>query len=267
MDKHRIPLLVANWKSNNMWEDTERFTQQLREALPQYFTTDAELPLDLVVCPAALYVGLLGSLLDSAQIFLGAQAVSGFGPGAYTGEISAEMLADNGCDFAIVGHSERRQLFGEDERTIPPKLSRLREQEIVPILCIGEDSETRESGSATRFVLGQLESVVDELKKFSAGEFVIAYEPIWAIGTGRNAGPDDAEEMAGEIRRWIGRALSDQHRDMTLVLYGGSVKPDNIAEYLACPQIDGALVGGASLGADSFAALTQACTGLIESQS
>ncbi len=263
MDNQRIPLLVANWKSNNLWEDTEQFNLKLRELLPQYFTEEDDLPLDLVVCPAALYISLLGSLLDSAQIFLGAQAVSAYGPGAYTGEVSAQMLADNGCDFAIVGHSERRALFGEDDRAIAAKLAQLREHEIVPILCIGEDSETRESGSAASFVTSQLEAVREELRRFSPGELVVAYEPIWAIGTGRNAEPSDAQSMAGEIRRWIDAKLSAEHGAMTLVLYGGSVNPENIADYLSQSEIDGALVGGASLKAESFSQMARACAKLL----
>lgn len=264
MDKQRIPLLAANWKANNLWEDTEQFIAQLRQALPQYFIETGDMPLDLVICPSAVYISLMGSLLDSAQIYLGAQAVSAYGPGAYTGEVTAGMLADNGCDFAIVGHSERRQLFGEDERAISAKLRALREQEIVPILCVGEELEIRESGRAEQFVLGQLEALEDELKQFEAGELVIAYEPIWAIGSGRSAGPADAQGMAGGIRGWIGSRLSTDHGEMTLVLYGGSVNPDNIADYLSQPQIDGALIGGASLKADSFAAMTMACTELLE---
>jgi triosephosphate isomerase len=264
MDNQRIPLLAANWKSNNLWEDTEQFNRGLREQLPEYFSETEDPPLDLVVCPATLYISLLGSLLDSAQIYLGAQAVSAHGPGAYTGEVSAAMLADNGCDFAIVGHSERRAMFGEDDRAIAGKLAQLRDHEIVPILCVGEDSETRESGAALRYVSGQLDAQLDELKRFSPGELVVAYEPIWAIGTGRNAEPADAEEMATAIRKWIASNLSDEHAAMTLILYGGSVKPPNIADYLGQSQIDGALVGGASLAADSFAEMARACTILLQ---
>jgi len=265
MDNQRIPLLAANWKANNLWEDAEQFIAQLREALPQYFSESDDLPLDLVVCPAAVYISLLGSLLDSAQIYLGAQAVSAYGPGAYTGEITARMLADNGCDFAIVGHSERRQLFGEDDRAINAKLALLRDQEIVPILCVGEDSEIREARRAVPFVLGQLEALEDELRRFSPGELVVAYEPLWAIGTGQNAEPADAEGMAGEIRRWLDVNLSQEHGAMSLILYGGSVNPGNIADYLTQPEIDGALVGGASLKAGNFAEMVKACTALLES--
>jgi triosephosphate isomerase len=259
MDAGREPLLVANWKMNNLWEECESFTARLRELQPQYFVPEADALPNLVICPPFPYIILLGSLLDETSVFLGAQDVSRFAEGAYTGDVSAAMLDDLGCDFAIVGHSERRGVFGETDDVVSQKLARLREAEITPILCVGEALAEREAQRAVEFTLGQLEAVVEELKQLPPDGLAIAYEPIWAIGTGRNAEPADAQEMAAAIRGWLEQRLGERHALLTPLLYGGSVKPANIAAYFELQDIDGALVGGASLKAESFAQLVDAC--------
>jgi triosephosphate isomerase len=269
MHESRTPLLAANWKQNHTWTAVEQYVAALRPLLPEYFPADssadsdedADLPLDLVLCAPYPYIALLGGLLDDAHVYLGAQDVSRFPGGAYTGEISAAMLGDLGCDYCIVGHSERRWQLGEDSPALAAKLDHLAVEEIVPILCVGEQLAQRDAGAAEGFTLGQLESLQDQLQRLP--ELVIAYEPVWAIGTGRSAQPEDAQAMAGAIRGWLSRALGPEKAAQTHILYGGSVNADNIAGYLAAPDIDGALVGGASLEAASFARLQQACAALV----
>jgi triosephosphate isomerase len=263
MNALRTPLLAANWKQNQRWEDCEAYVAQLRELLPAYFDSSAPLGVELLICPAHPYIPIAGDLLSEAAVFLGAQDVSRYGDGAYTGAVGAGMLADLGCDFCIVGHSERRHVFGDDDAAVGDKLARLREAEIVPILCVGEKLEVRDSGQALPFTLGQLTAVRDELQRLEPGGLVIAYEPVWAIGTGRNAEPVDAEEMAGAIRGWLKANVGLAQAEACLILYGGSVKPENIAAYAELPDIDGALVGGASLKASSLAALAAAIRELL----
>lgn len=253
----RTPLLAANWKLNHDWESSQEFIDELRELCPEHFDEDEEPELDLLICPPGAYLGLLGGLLEDSTVFLGGQDVSRYNEGAYTGDVSAHMLADVGCDYCIVGHSERRNVFGDTDEMVSDKLARLREAELLPILCIGENLEVREGGRAVESTLGQLEAVKGELKQIPPGMLVIAYEPIWAIGTGKNAEPGDAQEMAAAIRGWLKQHLGAAQGAQALILYGGSVKPDNCAGYFAAEDIDGALVGGASLKAESFAKLAE----------
>ena len=262
MNAARTPLLAANWKSNHRWEDCERFVDRLHELEPDYFRADYEPPVDILICPPFTYIALLGSLLEEAAIYLGAQDVSRFSGRAYTGDIAAGMLADLECDYAIVGHSERRRVLGDSDEIVKEKLARLREAELLPVLCVGEELAEREQGRALDFTLGQLAEVADELKQIEAGMLAVAYEPVWAIGTGRSAEPADAQEMAAAIRGWLRDHLGPGQAERTPVLYGGSVKPENIGGYAEQADIDGALVGGASLEADSFAALLAALSAL-----
>jgi triosephosphate isomerase len=268
MHESRTPLLAANWKQNHTWTSVEEFIAALKPLLPDYFPEpqagqpegadeDVALPLELLICAPHPYLALLGGLLDEAHIYLGAQDVSRFAGGAYTGEVSAAMLGDLGCDYCIVGHSERRWQMGEDDATLAHKLAHLAAEEIVPILCVGEQLDVRDSGGAADYTLTQLTAVKTQLEAFP--ELVIAYEPVWAIGTGRSASTADAQEMLQAIRGWLGRELGNSLAGQTHLLYGGSVNAENIADYLAQPDCDGALIGGASLTAAGFAALQQAC--------
>jgi triosephosphate isomerase len=270
MHESRTPLLAANWKQNMTWSAVEHFVAELRSRLPEYFPQDTqdsgeederELPLDIVLCAPYPYIGLVGGLLDDAHVYLGAQDVSRFSGGAHTGEVSAAMLGDLGCDYCIVGHSERRWELGEDDTALAAKLAALATEEIVPIFCVGEPAEQRRHGKAREFTLAQLDEMQTHLSELP--EIVIAYEPVWAIGTGDNATPDDAQEMASAIREWLSHKLGPERAAATPILYGGSVKPDNIAGYLAAPDIDGALVGGASLEPASLVELHSACAALV----
>ena len=260
MGHDRNVLLAANWKQNQLWDDCETFVVQMKRLCPDYWKPDTEPRVELLVCPAFPYIGILGNLLDDAEVYIGAQDVSQYGGGAYTGDISAKMLSDSGCDFCIVGHSERRNVFGDADADVATKLAMLKAEEIVPILCVGESLEQRESGDAVSFTTAQLDAQKAGLLKLKPGEFVIAYEPIWAIGTGKSATEQDAQEMAGAIRSWLETGLGHAYAEETQILYGGSVKPENISGYLSQPDIDGALVGGASLQATSFAQLVNACS-------
>jgi triosephosphate isomerase len=263
-------MLVANWKQNHRWATIEHYVAQLRHNLPACFSSvsdenEPDFPLDLVLCSPFPYIGLLGGLLDEAGIYLGAQDCSRFGDGAHTGEVSAAMLADLGCDYCIVGHSERRGELGEDDAACQSKLAQLASEQIIPILCVGESLQIRESGDnpATEYVLAQLNAVREQLQQLS--EVVVAYEPIWAIGSGRSASTQDAQSVAVSIRSWLNEHLDDHQAAASCVLYGGSVDKSNIAGYLAQADIDGLLIGGASLNADSFADLAHACLAVVTS--
>ena len=255
MDAARSRLLAANWKSNHHWEDCEGYAATLREELPQYFNGAAQAAVELLICPPLPYITVLGSLFAESTVLLGAQDVSRVKEGAHTGEVSAQMIGDIGCDFCIVGHSERRAA-GEDDALIAQKLHRLSEAELIPILCVGESAETRDLGIARGFVVGQLDAIRDELKQFEPDMLVIAYEPIWAIGTGVNAEPEDAQIMAAEIRAWLA-TLGAAYAETVPILYGGSVNPENIGGYLEQADIDGALIGGASLEAKAMAEMVR----------
>jgi triosephosphate isomerase len=256
MDLNRSTLLAANWKCNQHWEQCETYASELRAELPEYFESTEQQEVELLICPSLPYVTVLGSLFADSSVLLGAQDVGRTKEGAHTGEVSAAMLADIGCDFCIVGHSERREA-GEEDETIAMKLRRLAEAELIPILCVGEPIITRESGMAHAFVLGQLEALRADIKQFASDGLAIAYEPIWAIGTGKNAEPADAQQMAAEIRGWLA-TLGAAYAESVPVLYGGSVSPENIGGYLEQSDVDGALIGGASLQAKAVAEMLRA---------
>jgi len=268
MNNSRRTILAANWKLNNLWEDCEQFVSELHSELPQYWESGAGpgLDLDLVLCPAFPYIGVLGSLLEDARILLGAQHVSEHPAGAFTGEVSAAMLADSGCDFCIVGHSERRSKYPESAATMNAMLKLLREEEIAPILCVGEPEEVHRSGRAAEYVSGQLEELGGQIRAYDPEDIVVAYEPVWAIGTGNSAQPQEAGEMIGGIRRWLAEKVGGGFAESTLLLYGGSVNAGNIAGYITHPEIDGALIGGASQSASGFSAIARACLELRRQQ-
>lgn len=263
MNSQRTPLLAANWKMNHHWEQCENYAAALHQALPDYFSAGSEdgvaisPVVELAVFPPLPYLSLIYRLLEESTVFLGAQDVSRFEEGPATGEVSAQMLSDVGCDYCLVGHSERRDLLGETDADVAVKLRHLHAAEVMPLLCIGESRAQREAGHAIDHTLEQLNAVREELALFDVGGLLIAYEPIWAIGTGQNATAAQAQEMCGAIRGWLGTHFSSELADSTLVLYGGSVTPDNIGPYLECADIDGALIGGASLDAEKFAAMAR----------
>ena len=264
MKNERKPLIAANWKCNQRWTDCEEFVKELEGLQPDLFDPDIDFPVDVLVCPPFPYIAVLGSLLEEAAVFLGAQDVSPFDDGAYTGAVSAGMLDDLECDYCIVGHSERRNVFGDGDDVVGDKLARLQQTGALAVLCVGESLADREAGRAEEFTLGQLDAVLAPLRRYEADQLVVAYEPIWAIGTGRNASAADAQVMCQAIRGWLSRELGVNFANGVPVLYGGSVKPDNAAEYFRQEDVDGALVGGASLKAGSFSELVKAMAEVIE---
>jgi triosephosphate isomerase len=210
----------------------------------------------LLNVPACHLSGMAGRIAG-VELALGAQDLSAHDQGAYTGEISGAMLRDAGASFVIVGHSERRAYHGEVDEHVNAKLRAARRHGLVPILCVGETEAQRDAGEAERVVLRQLEQGLAGIEPGAADELVVAYEPVWAIGTGRTATASDAQQMCSSVRRTLGRLYPDLAGEM-LVLYGGSMKPSNAAELMAQPDIDGGLIGGASLEVDDLLAIAEA---------
>ena len=210
-----------------------------------------EVQVDIAVCPPFVYLWEVGRLLKDSSVALGAQSVCAEPLGAFTGEVSATMLKDVGVEYAIVGHSERRALYKEDDALVARKFVAAQSQGIVPILCVGETLEERESGQTMDVVSRQLSAVLDVAGVAAMRNAVVAYEPVWAIGTGKNATPEQAQEVHAHIRSAV--AAQDATIAAGLrVLYGGSVKAGNAREIFAMPDVDGGLIGGASLKADEF---------------
>ena len=216
--------------------------------------------IDVVVCPPFPYLVVVAEVVAGTRVALGAQNVSRHAPGAHTGEVAARMLRDVGCRWVIVGHSERRRRFGETDEAVRAKLVRARECGLVAIACVGETLEQREAGEAERVVGGQVDALLADGGAEAIGESVIAYEPVWAIGTGRTAAPDDIQAMHRAVRdRVAGR--SSAASESVRILYGGSINEENAAALLSMPDVDGGLVGGASLDAGRFRAVCRAAVG------
>lgn len=247
----RRALVVGNWKMHG--------TRQANAALIGGLTQPSKLPgnVDVAVCPPFPYLRDVGAAIEGLLIGLGAQNVAVEGSGAYTGEVSAAMLADVGCRYVIVGHSERRHLYGEDDATVAAKVTRAVEATLVPIVCVGETLEQREAGDTLAVIERQLSAVLGRCPFGSAESVVFAYEPVWAIGTGCTATPAQAQEVHGSVRALVAKQSAIDAATVR-ILYGGSVKPDNAAALFAEVDIDGALVGGASLSATDFAAICSA---------
>jgi triosephosphate isomerase len=244
----RRPIVAANWKMHKTVAEAEDFASAF---IPK--VTDA-VDVDVAVAPPFTALVALGRALGGSRIALAAQNVNPEAQGAFTGEISPDMLVDAGCAYGIVGHSERRALYGETDEFVARKALALLGRDIRPIVCVGETLEQRESKRTFAVIGSQLEGSLAGLPAGRAGEIVIAYEPVWAIGTGRTATPDMAQEVhafiRGALREPFGAAA-----ETIRIQYGGSVKPDNIDALMAQPDIDGALVGGASLDPDAFAGI------------
>jgi triosephosphate isomerase len=215
---------------------------------------------DIAVCPPAVYLGELGKALHATNIGLGAQNVNSKSEGAYTGEISCSMLKDVGCRYVILGHSERRAIYGETDSMVNEKLHAVLDAGLTPIVCVGETLEQREAGQTQQVVRSQCIGSLAGLTEDQMLKTVLAYEPVWAIGTGKTASPAQAEEVHKDIRSLLETQFSASTAQKIIVLYGGSVKADNAQELLSEPNIDGALVGGASLKQDSFEGIIKAAT-------
>ena len=241
----RKGLVAANWKMNGSRDSNTALLKALVAGL------DGAAAPDVLVCPPAVYLQQAGELLKGSNIMLGAQNMHDQQAGAFTGEISAPMLKDLGCSHVIIGHSERREIFGESDALIADKFAAALANSLSPVLCIGETQAQREAGETEATVLRQLDAVLQQVGADAFADAVIAYEPVWAIGTGLTATPDQAQEVHDLIRGTLARHNAEVAGAIR-VLYGGSVKADNAAELFAQPDIDGALVGGASLVADDF---------------
>jgi triosephosphate isomerase len=250
MSKGRKPLVAGNWKMNNNHLEALALTQKLAFAL----NAKDFAAIDVAVLPPFTDLRSVQTLIDGdkLQLLYGAQDVSSHDDGAYTGEVSGRMLAKLGCQFVLAGHSERRQYHHEDDALVNAKVKQILKAEMTPVLCIGEPLAVRQSGDHVAYTLGQLDGGLDGLSAAQVAGIVVAYEPVWAIGTGEVATPDDAQEVCEAIRARISAVHGDEVAAGVRILYGGSVKPDNMPAIMAQPDIDGALVGGASLDASDF---------------
>ncbi len=240
------PLIAGNWKMFKSVDEAVTLVQTIKAGLYQSF--DAE----VVVCPPFTALAAVSKALEGSRIDLGAQNMHPENEGAFTGEISPLMLKDVKCRYVILGHSERRQYFKETNAFINEKLKTALKYSLVPIVCVGETLEEREARQQFEVVKAQMDQTFKDLSKEEMLKTVIAYEPIWAIGTGKTASPEQAEQMQSYIRRLLKETYGSEIAAKIPILYGGSVKPDNIAELIKKPNVDGALVGGASLKAESF---------------
>ncbi|MDQ7053785.1 MAG: triose-phosphate isomerase [candidate division KSB1 bacterium] len=248
----RKKIIAGNWKMHKTPAEALQLVNELKVK-----TVNIE-KVDMVVCPPYLAILTVRAVLKETPIRVGAQNLFWENEGAYTGEISAPMLVDAGCTYVIIGHSERRQYFHETDETINRKIKKALEFRLKPIFCIGETLEQREAGQTFTVLKTQLDGGLQDIDASAMQNIIIAYEPVWAIGTGRNATPEQAQEAHQFIRSSLaekfGRPIADELR----IQYGGSVKPENVEALLSQPDVDGALVGGASLKADSFAKIIEA---------
>ena len=246
------PLIAGNWKMNRLPSESVAWLRTLLErvdALPDQGSRS-----ELLLCVPFTHLPGMAEAAFGWPVALGAQDVSQHESGAYTGEVAAAMLADLGVRYAIVGHSERRQYHGEDDATVAGKARQALAHGITPIVCVGENREQRDAGRATDVVIGQLRGSLGDVAPATANDLVVAYEPVWAIGTGLTATADDAQTMSAAIRQELTALLPNLPGSLR-VLYGGSMKPDNAAELLAQPDIDGGLIGGASLEVSDLLAI------------
>ena len=249
MTPTRLPLIAGNWKMNTTVDEARALAKALASNL------NGASGVEVLLCPPFISLTTVGSEISGTTLKLGAQNLHPEPKGAFTGEVSPAMLAGL-CDYVIIGHSERRAIFGEDDDFVNRKVHAALARDIIPILCIGETLAQREARATdevlTRQVIGGLKDVPPD------ADFVVAYEPVWAIGTGKAASPSDAEQAIALIRQTISQQLGNQAAERTRILYGGSVKSSNIRDFITSDDIDGALVGGASLDPDDFSGIVTA---------
>jgi triosephosphate isomerase len=247
----RKQLIAGNWKLHNTIAESVALARAIREGA-------ASARCDIAVAPVFTALSAVREALNGSNVALSAQDVHWEKKGAFTGEVSAPHLKDAGCAYGIIGHSERRQFFGETDETVRKKVRALLDAGLRPILCIGETLEQREQGATLGVSIGQTLAGIAGFSNEALAELVIAYEPVWAIGTGKTATPADAQAVHAGIRAALANDRGAAFAEKVRILYGGSMKADNAKELLAQPDIDGALVGGASLKADSFLAIVAA---------
>jgi triosephosphate isomerase len=252
-------MMAANWKMNKTVREAQEYTAAL---LPR--AADAE-GVDVAVFAPFTSLPEVARMTEDSPVIAGAQNLYHEDSGAFTGEVSVPMLQDVGARAAIVGHSERRELFGEDDDLVARKAARVVEAGLLPIVCVGETKEERDAGDMWEKVSGQVRRVMEELDDPGDDALVFAYEPIWAIGTGKTATPEDAQDAIGRIRELLKEIGGDDFAEGVRILYGGSVKPENAGEIMAQSDVDGALVGGASLEVESFMQLVEAAQQTVPS--
>jgi triosephosphate isomerase len=251
MSSDRQPLVAANWKMNGSLDTIRPLMGKLIEGIR------ADVKAEIVICPPFVYLAEVASLLGRSGMVLGAQNLARHDSGAYTGEISAAMLLDYQCRYVIVGHSERRTLYGETDVLVAEKFAQANKAGLTPILCVGEYLEEREAGDTDNVIARQLDAVISKCSIESFDQAVIAYEPVWAIGTGRTATPEQAQEVHAFIRLRLARH-DERIADNVRILYGGSVRATNAEELFTMADIDGGLIGGASLDANDFLTICRA---------
>jgi triosephosphate isomerase len=249
----RKPFMAGNWKMNLDHLEAIAHVQKIAFALTDEDFAAVEAGVMVPFTDIRSVQTLVDA--DNLKVVYGSQDISAQDKGAYTGEISGSMLAKLGCTYAVIGHSERRQYHGEDDALVNAKVKAAYKHGLTPIMCIGEVKEEREAGIQEQVTLGQLDGGLADIPADQAATIVIAYEPVWAIGTGLTATPQDAQDMCGAIRRRLAELYSQEVADAIRIQYGGSVKAANAAEIMAGPDVDGALIGGASLDADEFVAI------------
>ena len=247
----RRPLIAGNWKMNLSKAEAVALAGGLAAA-------QKNANADVLICPTPVYVDSVATAVSGSTVAVGGQDVYFEGNGAFTGETSTDMLKDLGCTYAILGHSERRNVIGECDKLINKKVHATLAAGLTPVLCVGELLEEREAGKTMEVVKTQIEGSLADVTAEQAAKTVIAYEPVWAIGTGKTASPEQAQEVHADIRKLLAERYNSEVADGVRILYGGSVKPANAAELLSQADIDGALVGGASLKVDSFTAIINA---------
>ena len=245
-------LIAGNWKMNT---DLAAATELARGVVEE--VGDVE-EVQVAVCPPFISLDAVFGALRGSQVRLGAQNMHAADAGAYTGEVAASMLRSVGCDYVILGHSERRQYFGETDASVHDKIKQALAHDLTPIVCVGEKLDERKAGREQAVVKAQLSGALDGVSLSDPARLVVAYEPVWAIGTGETATPEQAQEMHAFIRAQLADLFSDAFSQDVLLLYGGSMKPGNAAELLAQPDVDGGLIGGASLKAPDFATIVRA---------
>ena len=248
----RIPIVAANWKMHLTLSQAEEFVNTVKNQIP-----DEEI-VESIIIPQSLFIDRVLQAAFASPILVGAQNAYLEDQGAFTGEVSPKALSDMGVKYLVLGHSERRQLFAESDAMIHDKVQAAIANELVPILCCGESLEQHEAGLTKEFVWNQVKQALTGLESDAIKKIVIAYEPIWAIGTGKTASSEEANEIIASLRQSIAKEWGADIADAIRILYGGSVKPNNIKEFINQSDIDGALVGGASLEPASYIELVQA---------
>ena len=247
----RKPIVAGNWKMNGTQESIVPLLDRVIAGV------DTSVNAQVIVCSPYIYIPLIAGKIADTAVEFGSQNISEFESGAYTGEISAQMLKDFDCEYVIIGHSERRHVFGETDQNIADKYKKAQEHGIIPILCVGELLEEREADKTAEVVIRQIDAILSTSGVESLQNAIIAYEPVWAIGTGKTATPEQAQEVHKLIRETIAKQNGTIASSLR-ILYGGSVKPSNAAELFAMEDIDGGLIGGASLESEDFLAICKA---------